>query len=402
MRTHMLGTRVAVLAAAVLLGGTVMATAASAAPARPAKGSVHWAQVTPNGTDVTADVGLAIGSHDTLNVFWAVMSTADNAIYDTTVSAAGVVGHRATVISHQVIVTDPDATVVGGRVDAIWNGDQSNSTPSGTFISGRAASGGSWSPPAFYQSLTGIPSTSSSDSATTGSDGKPWVAFDGTDSLAVLHVGHPEQEIGPTNACCVYNAGLAVDGKSGATFVAYESLIPKHQGIFARRLNQNGTADGKAVLQPGSETGGATLPRFQRVGVTGLGHGRAGVFTAYVTGYPTGLGVDVHELGTTKVVKVGSTNSLHGFAGATLTADPHGRLWAAWFQGDGAPAALFVDLANGKDTAFLKPESIGLPVGTTVVEKVYLAATASRLDIVALLIRNGKTAYWTTQVGDYK
>jgi hypothetical protein len=403
MRVLRISTRVAALAAATaLLGGTVAATSATAAIA--SKHAQAWYQViAPKGTSSIADVGLALGTGGTLNVIWANSNSGGhNAIEDTQVSASGRVGSTTTIDSHQALVTDPDATVAGGRIDAIWNGIQNNTTPSGTFISSRAASGGSWSAPAFYQSIPGIASTTSSDSATTGSDGKPWVAFSGTLSLAVLHVGHPEQEIGPTNACCVYNQGLAVDGKTGATFVAYSSLIAKHVGIFARRLNQNGTADGKPVLLPGSEKGEATLVTFQRVGITGIGSGRAGVYAAYLTGYPTGSGVDVDEVGTSKVFKVGSTDFANGFAGATVTADPGGRLWAAWFQGDGAPAALFADLANSKDTAFLPSERIALPAGTTIVYKVYIAATASRLDLVALLVKGGKTAYWTTQVADYK
>jgi DNA-binding transcriptional MocR family regulator len=44
-------------------------------------------------------------------------------------------------------------------------------------------------PATHVEPLPGVPFTSSSDTAATGSDGKPWVAFDGTDSQAELRPG---------------------------------------------------------------------------------------------------------------------------------------------------------------------------------------------------------------------
>jgi hypothetical protein len=41
---------------------------------------------------------------------------------------------------------------------------------------------------------------------------------------------------------------------------------------------------------------------------------------------------------------------------------------------------------------------VTLPSGTTAVHEVYTSAQASRLDILVLLDRGGKTAYWATQV----
>jgi len=41
---------------------------------------------------------------------------------------------------------------------------------------------------------------------------------------------------------------------------------------------------------------------------------------------------------------------------------------------------------------------VALPSGTSVIWKEYIRAVGSRLDIVALLTRHGKIAYWFTQV----
>ena len=403
MRTVMLSIRVttaaAAAAAAALLAGTVLtaASAASAPIASPTGGPGHWSQVT-SGNDTLADIGLARGSHGVLNVIWASgLTSGHGKIMDTPISSGGTVGHPATVASGYALLTYPDATAANGRIDALRNGIKSNTGPQGTFESTRLASGGSWSPPSNVPPLPAIPFTSSSVSTTTGSDGKAWVAFSGTDSLTVDHLGHPERELPPT-ACCVYNTGLAVDGSSGATWLAYQSLIPKHQGIYAQPLAQNGKASGPRTLLPGSVTHGGTDIVNQRIGITGRGHGRSGVYVTYQTGYPFGLGVDLLRLGTRKAVKLASTNISDGFAGATVTADPNGGLWVAWYTGDGARPSLFVRQSNNSVRTFGRSVRVALPAGTTVVLKVYISAQASRLDVLALLTRHKKTAYWATQV----
>jgi hypothetical protein len=408
MRAVRFGSRVrvsrkvtALAAVSAMVGMTAVTTAASAATGGAAlrgPGS-HWAEVTPNGQENFADVGLAVGPHGTLHVIWSSGQTSGGhgTVHDTTVSARGVVGHTATVHAGQFLITDPDAIVVGQRIYAIWNGDQGTSTssPHGTFLATEPARGGHWSAPASVPPLPSIPYESSSDSAATGADGKPWVAFTGTDSLTVLHVGHPEREIGPTT-CCVYFPGLAVDGKTGGTWIAYDSLT-NHQGVFAQRLNQNGTAAGKAMLLPGSLSHGSTLPLNARIGITGRGRGRPGVYVAYVTGYPSGLGVNLLQLGH-KPVRLASTNSSAQFAEATVTADPAGGLWVAWTNGDGSAPGLSVRHSNRSVTKFGKALRVALPSGTTDLWKVYIAAEGTRLDIVALLTRHGKIAFWTTQV----
>ncbi len=404
MRTVMLSIRVTAAAAAAtaLLAGTAFtaASSASAAAASPAGGPGRWSQVTPNGTESFADVGLARGGRGVLNVIWAsgLTSAGHAKIMDTPIGSGGTVGRPATIVSGYYLITYPDATVAGPRIDVLWNGAANSAGhPQGTFESTRPLSGGAWSAPINVSPLPGIPFTTSSDSATTGSDGKAWVAFTGTDSLTVDHLGHPEHELQPT-ACCVYEAGLAVDGGSGTTWLAYQSLITKHEGIYAQRLAQGGTASGSRTLLPGSVTHGNTVVVNQRIGITGRGHGRSGVYVAYETGYPFALGVDLLRLGTHNAIRLASTNTADQFAGATVTADPAGGLWVAWYTGNGARPGLFVRQSNTSVRKFGASVRVALPAGTTVVWKVYISAQASRLDVLALLTRHNKTAYWATQV----
>jgi hypothetical protein len=198
------------------LGGAV-ATAGTA----PAAATTMWSRVTPAGTNIIDDIGLARGKDGVLHVLWTSDASSNRRVMDTAVSAKGAVG-KAVQIAQFFLATDPGATVTPTGLAALWNGiksDGSNS-PTGTFEAMRPLSGGHWTVSASHVApLPSIPFTSSSDIGATGSDGKPWVAFDGTNSLAVDHFGHPEVELGPTNKCCAIEPGLAADGKTGATWV---------------------------------------------------------------------------------------------------------------------------------------------------------------------------------------
>jgi hypothetical protein len=401
MRTVMISTRLAALtaAAATVVAATSMASPASATAARAAH--QVWHQVTPNGMLNFADIGLAVGARSTLNVIWAAGGTSGgNAkIMDTPVTFAGAVGRAATIASGGYQFTDPDATVTGNRIDAIWNGvlNSTPTSPQGTLIASRAIGGGSWSTPSVIPPQPGVPDTSSADTAATGSDGKPWVAWYGTDSMTVLHVGHAEQQATPP-VCCAYYPGLAVDGRSGTAWLGYMSLMTKHVGVFVQRLRQNGVNAGKAQLLPGTNTRGNTFQLNARVALTGRGHGRSGVYVAYLTGWPFALGVNLLQAGTRKAVRVARTNSAHQFADVAVSANSAGGLWLAWTNGDGSTPGLTVRESNNTVRRFGKPKRVALPSGTSTIWKVYIKAVGSRLDVVALLTRHGKLAYYYTQV----
>lgn len=381
------------------LGGAV----ASAGTA-PTAATTKWARVTPAGTNIIDDVGLARGKDGVLHVVWATDVSPNPSIMDTPISAKGAVGKAGT-IARFFLAADPDATVTPTGVAAIWNGIKSNSSgsPQGTFEAVRPLSGGHWMVSSSHVApLPSIPFTSSSDTAATGSDGKPWVAFVGTNSLAVDHFGHPEVELGPTNKCCAIEPGLATDGKTGSTWVTYSSLISKHEGVFARRLLASGHAAGPAQSLPGSSVGGNNVAPEQRVGTTGRGKGHAGVYAAYAQGFPFARSLDVLRLGSRTPVKVAAfKGTSEQLGGSTLTANPNGRLWAAWFFGRGTKPALFVRESNLAATKWGKTVRVALPSGTTTVWKVYVNAQSSKLDVLALVTKNNSsktTAYWHAQV----
>jgi hypothetical protein len=163
------------------------------------------------------------------------------------------------------------------------------------------------------------------------------------------------------------------------------------------RLSKTGIT-GSASRLPGSETGGNTLVVNQRVGITGRGRGRAGVYVSYESGYPIARDLDVLRIGASRPVTLAKF-SIGGeeLAGSTITAGPNGRLWDAWIDGDGSAPQLFVRASNVNGADWGKTVHVALPKGTQFVFKVYASAQASRVDLVVLLTRGGHTAYYATQ-----
>jgi hypothetical protein len=356
------------------------------------------------GTAIIPQIGLARGKDGVLHVVWLNGASPNFAIKDTPITASGRVGKPVAVASHWFLATDPDATTTPSGVEAVWNGFKTESgSTSGTATATRPLRGGSWKvSPTIIPGLTGAADTGSPDTATTGSDGKPWVAFYGTDSLVVGHFGHPEVQLNPGKfQCCVQEAGLATDGKSGVTSLTYESDISKHNGVFARPLTQAGKAAGPARLLPGSVQGGSAIVPEQKVGITGRGHGRPGTYVIYGAGWPTYHSFNVIKLGSRRVIKVARPSGAgHELAGADITADSASRLWTAWIEGDGGKPALFVRRSNLSAGTFGATERVALPKGTTTVFQVYINAVGGKADVVALVARNNNNGadYWATEV----
>jgi hypothetical protein len=364
----------------------------------------HWAQVTaplPN-NPLIPEIGLARGADGVLHVLWTTGSGPWH-VKDTPIAATGKVG-KSTTIATDFLATDPDVTTTPSGVVALWNGIKSNTpnSPQGTFTATRPPSGGSWSASgSAIAPLSAVPDTSSPDAAATGSDGKPWFAYSGTDSMVVDHVGHSEVQVAPSLKCCLDNAGLAVDGASGQTWLAYSSLIRSGQGIFARPLSATGKPSGPAVRLPRSlPSGGNIIPPEQRTAVTGRGHGRSGVFAVYGSGWPKFTSLQEIRLGTRSARTLAAFGRTQDMAGTAITDDQAGRLWVAWATGRGTSPGLFVRRSNPAAGTFGPAERVALPGGTTAVLKVYINARGGALDVVALIDRGNlnQTSYWATEV----
>jgi hypothetical protein len=401
-RTAIAAVAVATSAAVAASAFAVSARAATAGAARPqvASGPGHWVQVTPKGTEIIADVGLARGSDGVLHVLWATEAVAHQKIMDTPIAPKGAPGKTATIASGLWLASYPDATVTPSGLYVLWNGDKTGNPngPQGTFWATRPLKGGAWKLGGNVPKLNGVPETTTTETATTGGDGKPWISYTDTDALVVLHLGQKEAQIPPT-ACCVYYPGMATDGKSGVTWLAYYSNITGKQGLFLQKLSKN-AASGKPARLPGSVTGGNSLSPEQRLALTGRGKGRGGVYVLYGAGYPSYASLNLIAAGAAKPLKLATFSGFsEELAGGTITAGPDGRLWATWWDGAGTPPKLFVRATTkATNTAFGKAVKVALPAGTSTIWKVYTSAQAGRLDVVALLGRGSVNAYWATQV----
>ena len=193
----------------------------------------HWAQVTtplPN-NPLIPEIGLARGADGVLHVLWTTGSGPWH-VKDTPIAANGKVGKSTTLrpTSWPPILTSPRPRPGSSPSGTASSRTRPNS-PQGTFTAtGRRRAAHGRHPGRPSRRSTAVPDTSSPDTATTGSDGQPWFAYSGTDSMVVDHVGHPEVQVAPADKCCFDNAGLAVDGASGRTWLAYSSLIPGGAG----------------------------------------------------------------------------------------------------------------------------------------------------------------------------
>jgi hypothetical protein len=122
------------------------------------------------------------------------------------------------------------------------------------------------------------------------------------------------------------------------------------------------------------------------------------VYACYLTGFPRARAVDVYRFGSAKAVTVARVSRGSRTIGSTLAADHSGRLWAAWWGGKIGAPMLFVSRSNASASAFGRAIRVPLPGGASALYRAYVSAQPKRLDVVALLIVNGRIAYWTAQV----
>jgi len=398
------------------LGPSFLLAAAVAAPlAVPAAGAAAsaragtpqvvrsgaWSRVTPAKTDIIADIGLARGTDGVLHVLWTTGNSPNIRIMDTPVGKLGAVRAPVTVASGWYLASFPDAVTTSSRVTALWLGQKTSSIngPEGLFEATRPRSGGSWSPPAVAVSSQQSATSSAGSVSATASGSHTWAAFTATDTLGISAAGQPFTDI-PPKTCCAYNAGLATADGAGATYVAYLSLVSHHQGIYAQKLTAAGKASGAAVRLPGSATDGNVVSAEQRTGLTGRGKGRAGVYAAYGSGYPALRRVDVVRVGAAKPKVLARASGGAEVGPVTITADPQGRLWAAWVIVRSGRPHLYLSRSSKSATSFGKTRSVALPAGTAEVWKLYLSAESGRADVLALTSRSvtGPAAYWSRMV----
>ncbi len=374
-----------------LLTIALAAHAGSAAvPGAPRPG--QWERVTATGLGNTADIGLARGSDGVLHVIWT--SAKSTSVLDTPIAANGTVGRTVTIAPRFYTVSFPDVTATPHGLDAFWNGEKTSSSSTwGTYEATRPLRGGNWhvlgpSPAVNTNWGSGI-------AAAAGADGQPWVAFVTGGGVAVRHYNHPEVLL-PLSGCCFYETGIGTDGRSGTTWVTWNSNASPKSGIYYRKLGQSGHPSAPPARAPGSANTSALL---QRMTAVSRGKGRPGVYITYLSFRNFfARSVDLYQLGAKSAVTVQKLPALNNIGLSMLAADPAGRIWVTWASTIDGQAALYVRRSDAAVRTFGKAGRVRLPAGTEDIWRVYASATSRHLDVVALLTVHGKIAYWHTQV----
>jgi hypothetical protein len=114
------------------------------------------------------------------------------------------------------------------------------------------------------------------------------------------------------------------------------------------------------------------------------------VYAAYVVGYPSVKTIRIWQVGTTKTLDVPAPQS----SAVSLAADPTGRLWLTWIQGD----RIKVAHTNKAATVMGAVGSWGAPPGKSDLWKTATSATDGVLDVVATASgADEKVNVWHTQ-----
>jgi hypothetical protein len=250
--------------------------------------------------------------------------------------------------------------------------------------------------------VTGDAAYASDDGAAVLPDGTPLLAFGGTGSGTFVHRGlspatpnfQLQDQLG---GCCGYSPDIAVDAKSGAPFVAWISNASSNIGVFAQSLDAgSGAPAGAFAKMPGSSTtfnGRQEMnQQLQRVPIVARAGG--GVYVAYPGGYPTTKLVRLWRVADSKSAVVGSSQFDHM---VNLAADPAGRLWVFWVDGN-SPARVFARRSNKAATKFGPAVKLVPPHGQTTAYKIDGNAQAGTLDLVVLWGATAKQAQFHTQV----
>ena len=382
-----------------LLALTAAAVAVMAAPAE-AGTPGHWTRITPtNGVNID-QASLLRGTDGVLHVAWLQKNAADPTKQDIAtapVSAAGKLGATVPVETGWAGVSNPALTSVpGGGLRVFFGGIRTTNggeTQTNLSTSSAPGAGAPWTLQTGNVAEGGA-AYSSPMSAATLPDGTPLVAW-GSATGVFVHRGltpgsGDTDRQAPLGGCCGYDAGLAVDGASGAAFVAWYSNATGHEGVFAQ-----GVDSGAAQLMPGTVVNGNSNPQLARTPIAGR-PGKAGVYVAYPGGYPTADRVLLWKVGSATSATLDKGGADH--RGVTLAAAPDGRLWVLWGQRIGDRLRVFARRSNPAVSQFGAKVAIAPPPGGDQIWKLDANAQAGPVDVVGSFTTPGALSAWHTQI----
>jgi hypothetical protein len=354
----------------LLLGAAVGAALLTGIASGAVNGSA-WTRVTD--PDANGSVGLARGANGTLHVVWAKGGNA----YDTTVSGAGKVGGRTTVVSGWASTAGPGAIVASdGTLRAFVPGSihPSDTGPAiGIHTLTAPPAGGKWT---LAPEVWGGALANQRDvNAVAGKDGEPVTAVGGGGAVffrGVTNGGAPSI-LPPTPYS--YDPEVAADGGSGAITALWFVNQGGQQGIVEQSVFPKGPQKflGKAsdVIQGGISG---------RIGAAG---------TYAVVASPAGL----------KYGKFGGGLGLAakdtGIAAVDITAGPEGRLWLSWLDQDGSLHAVRTNKAASRLGAV---QAVKPPAGSPTSFELRGEGSNGPLDAIARYRVGSQLAWWQARV----
>jgi hypothetical protein len=381
----------------------VLVALAVAAPAQ-AGGPGSWTQLGDANLQNLDEATLARTPDGNLHVVWTIPASNNDTLVHAGISPAGSASPLTTIQSGwaginsepKLIATPEGLRVFFGGIRTINSGETNDNLNTAT----AGPDGAAWSlaPGNVAESDSAY---ASDQGAALLADGTPIEVWGGTGSGVFVHRGldpntpnFPLQ--GQLGGCCGYQPDVAVDTKTGATFVVWYSNANDKFGVFAQSLDPaTGTPSGAPTLMPGSTTifnnNPASSPQLGRTPIVARAGG--GVYVAYATGYPTLNQVRLWRIADSKSAVVGQSKSGHL---ACVAADPEGRLWVFWVES--STLQVFARRSNRAATSFGPAVKIKAPKGQQTAFKLDGNAQAGALDIVALFQGPSGHAQWHTQV----
>ncbi len=327
----------------------VLAALLLAAPAASAGTNGNWTPVTPSFDQNFNLVGLYRTGDGVLHVAAQVNNAANpqhNDIIHIPISSGGSVGATSIVSGDWVGTESPDIEAnPGGGLLTLWGGIHTTTTGdplnNGDFATSDD-SGSAWTvdpngPWGSGGTAGGTYVYAEQVSAQNGADGTPYAAWS--------HSGvYVKRSLDPNATVYDYNQpiggettaipDLANDAGDGSLWLGWENQLgTTGLGVWAQQVDQStGAPVGSPVQMPGSVTNSDGTPESSailgRTPITGL-PGKAGVWMAYSTDYPSQDKVVVWKVGssaTTTLVDVPHSNFNH----VAIAADPDGRLIVLW------------------------------------------------------------------------
>jgi len=386
---------VAATLAAVVLGGSALATTAGA-PGR-------WT-VVARGTGVpggsASDLGLARTSDGALHVAWKERtSPTTDAIRHGIVSAAGGVGATSTIVAGWTGLSDPELVVDRSGLRVFFGGRHSTSSSdplAGLLTASGPGGGGSWTSPTVVHQRNQVGARN--PSATVAADGTPFQTWYGISEIYVHRGLTADQTDHVFSAASQLNefGPTIVDDAAGRLWVSWCGFAQGDGGLYLQRADpRTGAPAGPPSKLPGSTTtfGGAqvstcNLERTVARRTPMVARAGGGVFVAGAAGYPTLSRVLVWRISPSGGVPQGSfavaTDKAFGHSTPVLAAAPDGRIWVAWLELRPGAATIAARRSNRLGTEWGEPVRVRAP-GRWLLEALNASAQSSRLDVLGLM-----------------